>query len=293
MKTFRAAAMASCLMMAPAYALAQGGASTPEQLPEECARIRSTFDRDDAVYAAQKTEVPLSIGTLEIRPGANGGVKVEPGSADRYLIVACVAVAADSQAEAQQAVASTHLSVVGNRVGIEHGDMPARWHVHLIVKAPRGAELDIETANGPVSMSGIDGTFAVRASNGPIAVEDVSGRLQALAVNGPISVSGSGGEVSVKTQNGPIAVTLRGDRWDGSLEARAENGPLSVRVPDSYASGVQISSSSRSPWNCRVAACQDQLREGTRTPRSLRLGHDPVVVQVSTANGPVSVQRAR
>ena len=135
------------------------------------------------------------------------------------------------------------------------------WSVQLIVTAPEGTSIDVETSNGPIGVSGFSGTLSARASNGPISLTDVSGGVKARASNGPISVTGSSGEFDIETANGPIDVRLAGRRWDGHLDAHASNGPLSVRVPADYQSGVEISSSYHSPWSCRAAACRSGNRD--------------------------------
>ena len=113
--------------------------------------------------------------------------------------------------------------------------------------------------------------------------------MRARAQNGPISVTGSRGEFDIETSNGPIDVRLSGRRWDGHLTARASNGPLSLRVPAGYQSGVEVTSSNHSPWSCRASACAGGNRDRDERTRSLRLGTDPVVVRLSTVNGPVTV----
>jgi hypothetical protein len=94
---------------------------------------------------------------------------------------------------------------------------------------------------------------------------------------------------SIETGLGPIEVRFAGRRWDGHLDARASNGPLTVRVPTNRQSGVQITSSNHSPWSWRAAACRTEASTGTSGSAALRLGVDPVVVRLSTVNGPVTV----
>lgn len=202
--------------------------------------------------------VPLSVGTLDVRPGGNGGVRIERGAGDGYSITACIAAGAETREEAQQAVERVKLSVQGNRVRVSDPNGARSWSVQLIIKARRDAQIDVETANGPIGIHGVDGSITARASNGPISMDDVSGAVRAVAVNGPISVAGSRGNLDVETRNGPISIELQGTRWEGELQARAHNGPLSVRVSDGYTSGLEISSSKGSPWSCRIAAVQRQ-----------------------------------
>jgi len=160
----------------------------------------------------------------------------------------------------------------------------------LIVTAPDGASIVAETSNGPIGVNGFTGTLDLRASNGPISVHDVAGEVKAHASNGPISIEGSRGEFEVETANGPIDIRLEGRRWDGHLTARAGNGPLTLNVPSDYQSGVEITSSSHSPWSCRASACRGADRDWDNRDRVLRIGTDPVVVKLSAVNGPVTVR---
>ena len=286
---FRTAALAAAL------ALALG--ATPDQnrpVPLEaadCSRINMMFGESAVGRAVQHASVPVSAGPLELRPDSNGGVRIERGAGGAYAITACIGAGARSQAEAQAAADAIRLEVAGNRVRVTGMDdrTVRNWSVQLIVSAPDGAVIDAETSNGPIGVSGLAGTFTLRASNGPISLSDVDGEVTARASNGPISVEGSRGKFDVETSNGPIGVHLAGRRWEGTLTARASNGPLTVSVPADYQSGVEISSSSRSPWNCRAAACRGGSGGWDDRTRSVRLGTDPVVIHLSTVNGPVTV----
>jgi hypothetical protein len=259
----------------------------------DCSRINQMFGDYEVARAQQHTSVPLG-APLELRPDTNGGVRIERGSGSAYQITACIAAGGRSAAEAQTAVDAVRLVTEGNRVRVTGApDASTRvrsWSVQLIVLAPEGASIEAETTNGPIGVTGASGTFSLRASNGPISLSDVAGDVKARASNGPISVTGSRGEFDVETANGPISVDLGGSRWDGHLTARASNGPLTVTVPTGFQSGVEISSSFQSPWNCRAAACREGNREWDERSRSLRLGADPVVVRLSTVHGPVTVR---
>jgi hypothetical protein len=268
----------------------------PVQL--EAAECRQTmmFGDYQTAYAVQHAAVPMSAGVLEIQPGANGGVRVEKGSGSTYSITACIGAGARTREEAQRAVDGVQLLTDGSRIRVANTENIGQWSVQLIVEAPDGAQLNVETRNGPIGIRGVDGKITARAQNGPISVSDASGQITAIAVNGPVSVNGSQGEFDLETQNGPISVDLQGSRWEGKLDARAQNGPLSVRIPDNYTSGVEITSSGRSPWNCRGTVCQGansanrwDRSDSNREPRTLKIGNDPVVVRISTVNGPVSI----
>ena len=255
----------------------------------DCNKLNMMFGDFQVGRASQHATAPLSVGTLEVVPPGNGGVQIEKGAGREYSITACIAAGAANRNQAQQLADAVRLNVSGNRVRVENVGAAQSWSVHIIVEAPDGAAVNAETTNGPISVSGASGRFHLRASNGPIDVSDISGSVEARAANGPISVSGSRGDIDAETANGPISVMLKGPRWEGRLNARANNGPLEVRVPADYRSGVEISSQGSSPWDCRASACRSGARDWQRNARSLRVGPEPVVVRISTVNGPVSV----
>jgi DUF4097 and DUF4098 domain-containing protein YvlB len=293
---YRTAALAGTLSLA----LAMGPESAPsldqsrrvDLEAADCSSINMTFGDQETARAVQRTSVMMGGAPLELRPDANGGVRIERGSGRAYEITACIAAGAPSLADAQAAADAVRLTVDGNRVrvtGVE-GERARNWSVQLIVSAPDGASIDAETSNGPIGLHGVSGSFALRASNGPIGLDGVTGAVTARASNGPISVEGGSGQFNVETANGPISVRLTGQRWDGRLDARASNGPLTLNVPANYQSGVEVSSSAQSPWNCRASDCRTGYRDWDERVRSFRTGPDPVVVKLSTVNGPVTIR---
>ena len=292
MKTRMAAVVAFITAALAAPAAFQSRGAVPLEAAD-CERLNMMFGDFTVGRAMQHAKVPISVGMLEVRPPGNGGVQIEKGAGREYSITACVAAGASDKAEAQRLADAVRLTIKGNRVAVENLALPARsWNVQLVVEVPDGGSVDAETTNGPISISGVSGKFTVRAANGPIAVDDVDGQVMARASNGPISVSGSRGDIDAVTMNGPISIVLKGSRWDGKVEARANSGPLQVMVPPDYRSGVEISSRGGSPWDCRAAACRG-AGDWTGNSRTLRVGPEPVIVRVSTVNGPVSVHDSR
>jgi hypothetical protein len=257
----------------------------------DCSSVSHMFGDFEVARATLHQSIPASAGPLDIRPDANGGVHIERGSGGTYEVTACVGAGAATRAEAQAAADAVRLDVTGGHVRVAGGDRPSSvrsWSVQLFVTAPIGASIDVETSNGPIGVRDFSGTLDLRATNGPIALDEVAGTVKARANNGPISVRGSQGEFDVQTANGPIDVRLDGRRWDGHLTARADNGPLSVAIPSGFESSVEVRSSAHSPWTCRASSCGSSSQDDDRR-RTLRLGSGPLVVDISTVNGPVTI----
>jgi hypothetical protein len=238
----------------------------------DCSSISHRFGDDRIAQATEHTTIPVGAGPLDVRPDGNGGLRIERGADGVYGITACIGAGAATLAEAQAAADSIHLDIHDGQVRVRGGAAARSWSVEIIVTAPDGASITAETANGPISLA------------------DVHGNIHARAANGPISVSGSGGDYDLQTSNGPLSVNLDGRIWAGHLAARATNGPLALTVAPDYESGVEVSSTVHTPWNCRAAACRASSgRDWNDRTRRLRVGTGPVVVQLSTVNGPVSV----
>ncbi|HEX8253895.1 MAG TPA: hypothetical protein VF846_12135 [Thermoanaerobaculia bacterium] len=221
---------------------------------------------------------PLSI------VGGNGG---------GYTIEACKA------AERREDLAAIQVTLQGGELRAT-GPEGRRWFVFYKVRVPDGANIDVETKNGPLSIRDVNGTVEARAANGPLSLSNVSGNVQANTTNGPISLKGGSGTMVVRATNGPLSVNLDGNSWrGGTLDASTQNGPLSLRMPRNYGSGVVVESNGRGPVSCRAEGCEryraaerddDHPRHWSDEPRRFELGSGAEAVRLSTVNGPITIK---
>src|SRR6266849_6156021 len=219
-----------------------------DDLVSNCGAVRVTFNDRPALRAEESVPVG-SPRSLSIRAPQNGGVYVIGGSSG-YEVTACKAAWYDED------LSQIRTRVSGNEVTAD-GPGGGEWTVFFIVRAPRGASLDLRTYNGPISLDGGSGTMKLNA------------------------------------ENGPVSVRLRGTTWDGSIEAHTQNGPASLRIPAGFRSGVVVESDGHGPVSCRAAACREARRTwDDEDNRKIELGSGPTVVRMSTVNGPVSVRES-
>ena len=255
-----------------------------------CSDLHMTWDGQ---AAATSVDTLTATGSdLSVHAPKNGGVYIlgTPSRSD-FSIRACKAVAKPIGPDATAALEKIRPTIAGKSVTAS-GPGSDDWVVYFIVAAPAAGNIEVETTNGPVYVERITGSTTARAVNGPIRFLDVSGRATAKAINGPIAFDGHEGTVDLHTENGPIKVSLAGDRWgSGSLKATAQNGPLKVVVPRGFQSGVKVSSSNFSPWQCE--GCESGKRDWNDSSRSIEFGSGPIAVTVSTMNGPVAVESSR
>ena len=234
-------------------------------------------------YYAQETRT-IAGTSVSLRPSRNGGVAVEGWDQANIEVTAC------KSADEQSRLGQLKMNIAGTEVTSEGPD-DSGWTVHFVVKVPRGVNLTAEAHNGPLSFSRVNGTVHAQTQNGPISVKDCTGDIDAEAHNGPISLSGTSGKVRADAQNGPVTVRLSNSEWQGEgLEASTHNGPISLRVPVNYRSGVEVTSSGRGPFSCANCRTEQRTWEDDGTKR-VHFGAPgaPVVVRLSTYNGPVSI----
>ena len=254
-----------------------------------CGDLRVEFDDEPAVTAEETLTVPAVAGkVLTVRPPQNGGVYVFGSNRRDFSVTTCKAVAPANTAREQ--LDAMHTTANGGTVSTS-GAASDDAVVFYIVEAANGGAIDLSAHNGPISVRDFNGHSTVHTQNGPVSLKQVGGEVTAFAQNGPIRFEGDGGKVELETQNGPIGVSLAGSRWtEGSLTARAQNGPAQLKVPAGFASGVRIESSNHSPWSCEGTGCGRARKDWDDRSRSFELGDGPILVRVSTVNGPVQVR---
>lgn len=253
-------------------------------LVNDCSALRVTIDDRPAARAEEMVSVG-NLRSLNIRAPQNGGIYVTGSTSGGYEVRACKAAAfADDLNQIRSRVSGNEILTDG-----PGGD----WLVYYIVSAPRGASLDLETHNGPISLRQVNGTVTANALNGPISLRESTGTFTVETTNGPILLDGGSGTAKLNAQNGPVTVKLRGTSWDGNIEAHTQNGPASLRIPSNFRSGVVVESDGHGPVSCRAAACKEARRTwDDEDNRKIELGSGPTVVHMSTVNGPVSVRES-
>jgi hypothetical protein len=283
----------------PTHAAKNYNQSVNTNNAEHCSDLKVTSSNGEIAQTADSVTLrPGDLSALELDDSAGHSVvQVRGWDRAEYQVETCKIAAADTQGNAQALLRGINVSRSAGRLttyGPTSND--GNWQVYFLVRAPRNANLDLTTKNGPISVEGVAGSTKVRATNGPLSLRDVGGMVDAHTQNGPISFSGKGGDVKLTAQNGPISLELTGDAWNGQqLDAKTVNGPVSLNLPEHYRSGVKLQTSGHAPLSCRIEACRNavtDVRDGSSS-RAMQLNGSGGTVRVSTTNGPVSVNGPR
>jgi len=256
----------------------------------QCGDLNVYFDDRRVAQSEQTLTIPrASAPVLRAHPQGPSGISAFTGSGPDYSVLVCKYAAATYDASSSERLDSIRVSAQNGEITASAPD-GENWMVYLIIQVPAGASLDFATHNGPLDLRDLSGKVTAAVENGPLSIDHCTGEIDGSAHNGPLSVVGSTGKLNLRAQNGPLSVRLDGTRWEnGGIDGSTQNGPLNLSVSEGYRSGVVVESDGYSPFSCRAAACRDAQRTWDDRWRRIEIGQQPVVVHLSTRNGPVSV----
>jgi hypothetical protein len=110
--------------------------------------------------------------------------------------------------------------------------------VHVRIRCPHGADLDVKTMSAEVRADGRYGTAAVKSVSGDVTLGELGGDVRVKAVSGDVRMGGVAGAVEVQTVSGDanalsaggnVSITtvsgdLRIDDAEGSVTAKSVSG---------------------------------------------------------------------
>jgi len=270
--------------------------STDDDSPlTSCDQIRVWFgdagDGIETVRAEEHLAAPRSsVTALRVDLPRSSGVTVRGWENDIYDVTVCKTSGAPERSDAQALLDAITVRLENGRVSVS-GPPSERWMVHLIVRAPKDAVLELEAGNGPISLLDVTGRIKARNKNGPISLKMCSGQIEASSANGPIDLEDGGGRHRLTSGNGPVSVKLTSRAWQGEgLEAITANGPLSLILPSDYRSGVRVRMSGHGPLSCHAEVCARARRSRDDDVRTIEMGGGDPVVLLETGNGPVDIE---
>lgn len=110
------------------------------------------------------------------------------------------------------------------RVEVEPGLHEHMAHADLTVKVPAGSQVNVESFQARVEVSGVKGGVRAETVNGSISVTGAADQVLVESVNGGVTVRGRSARIHAESVNGPVNVSEPGP----DLQAGNVNGPLTV-----------------------------------------------------------------
>jgi Putative adhesin len=115
--------------------------------------------------------------------------------------------------------------------------IPQRWHfslgeirrLHIEVRMPKDADLQVETGDGSVKATGLSGTIDLHTGDGSLTVNSLKGVVRLHTGDGSIEGSDLDGKCDAVTGDGHVRLdgrfdALRVKSGDGKIEVRALHG---------------------------------------------------------------------
>src|ERR1051326_942547 len=158
----------------------------------DCSQIDVLYGHERILMSAEDVKGVRGLRSLSVKAPKNGGVYVVGADDSAYSVQACKAAwdgnARDITTEFRGGELTANIPDDVDGV------------VYFIVRAPRGASLELESYNGPTGVMDFDGTLNAHTHNGPLDLRNVAGNITAEAHNGPIGFTGGSGVVKLDAQ---------------------------------------------------------------------------------------------
>ena len=232
------------------------------------------YDNDSSRgrHCEVKEQTIAPTGTLDVDGRQNGGISVRGWERNEILVRYKIQTQASTQADADNLAAQVRVSTAGGQIradGPEQGNN-SHWSVSYEIFVPRQTNLSLQTHNGGIGISGVNGRITFKAQNGGVALKNL------------------GGHVTGETVNGGLAVELTGRNWEGEgMNVRTTNGGLALSIPDNYSAHLETGTVN---GGFVVSPSIAEVKRGTKE-LSLNLGSGGTNLRIFTTNGGVSIKR--
>jgi len=153
------------------------------------------------------------------------------------------------------------------------------------LKVPRNVLARIDTVNGRITLTGLEGTADCRTVNGAIEVQDLNEGVTAETVNGAISLDKVRGAIKASTTNGAISGTGL-DGMGKGIDLSTVNGSLNVTM-------AKLEGSLRATTvNGRVSVNTKGAEQVTATKHQVEATFpgSKQIIRMSTVNGSLVVR---
>jgi Putative adhesin len=130
--------------------------------------------------------------------------------------------------------------------------------LHIEVRMPREADLQVETGDGSVQADSVNGTVNVHTGDGSVKANSLSGTIDLHTSDGSITVDGLKGDIRLRTGDGSIEAhdidgKVEADSGDGHIRIAGRFDALNVKTGDgSVDTRVQPGSKMASSWSIRT-----------------------------------------
>ncbi len=214
------------------------------------------------------------VDTLRIKASEEGGISIRGWDRPVARLTVCKYAVALTQVDAERTLRD--VGVTWHNGDIRplgpNADASRTWWIHMILRVPRSAAVDVS------------------GSNGGIAIRNMSGRVTARATNGGISIASCDGESTISTENGGILL----ENITGRTQATTQNGPISIRLQNGASRPtIEARTDDLGDIRCRAKACIDSQPLHSGGTKTLRISGGLPLIRLSTGSAPILIEQVR
>jgi hypothetical protein len=215
------------------------------------------------------------VDVLRVRASSEGGVTVRGWDRPIARLTICKYAVALNPQDAQKTLRDVAVFSRNGEITTSgpENDTSRAWWVHMILRVPKSAALDVTSSNGGIAIRNMNGRVIAHATNGGISIASCNGDSKVSTENGGISVEHVGGRIEALTLNGPISYRLEAGELAPAIEARTadEGGDIF----------------------CRVKGCDEARSLHSGNEKVLRIGGAIPRIRLSTGKAPILIENVR
>jgi len=197
-----------------------------------------TIDFSNAAEAHdqwKRTYTLTQPGSFQLRD-SNGRIQIDAADGNTIEVVADRTVRAASDDAAKDALAHLeftessapdHVSI-DSSTGFQSMMFGKSLKTEYHIRVPKWAAVTVDTSNGDVTATGIEGALRVSATNGRIRGSALAGAASVKTTNGAVTLDFAkldDGDITCDTTNGEISVGIPADA-KARISARVTNGSI-------------------------------------------------------------------
>jgi hypothetical protein len=207
---------------------------------------------------------------LKVRSSEEGGISIKGWDRPVARLTVCKQAVGFTQQSAQRTLGAINITVHNGEIGATGPeiDETQAWWVHMILRVPKSARLD------------------VASDNGGIAIRNINGHITARAKNGGISIASCAGDARVATENGGIAI----EKTSGRIEATTSGGPISFKFQD-RTTALEAQVADEGEIVCPPRVCHAEMYSANK--KHLRIGSAIPSIRLTTTSAPIVIDQVR
>lgn len=225
-------------------------------------------------FCEVREQTTSAVPKFQIEPGKNGGVSVKGWLRNEVLVRSKVEAWAETEDQAKAMSTQVRVSASAGRIAADGPEQQDRtnWGVSFEIFVPQRTDVDVNTMNGGLHFT------------------DIQGNIHFQTKNGGVHLSRVGGNVQGETTNGGIHVELAGDRWEGTqLDVKTRNGGVHVDMPEVYSARFETATVN---GRVRIDMPGVTMAKDAREYKAA-IGSGGPLVRVLTTNGGVHIGRKK